>query len=166
VIRRRRADLPRKTADHPADPEAARRAAIPWLARRDYPSAQLLRKLTEAGYEPEAAQGGIELLQAERAIDDARYVERYVAFHAARGHGPVRIRHDLSALGMAAALYEPALQAEAWPERASDTRRRKFGAELPSEWREKVRQSKFLQYRGFSSDHIRLALGKDFDPDI
>lgn len=67
---------------------------------------------------------------------------------------------------MAAALYEPALQAEDWPERARDTRRRKFGAELPTEWAEKVRQSKFLQYRGFSSDHIRLALGKDFDPDI
>ena len=29
----------------------------------------------------------------------------------------------------------------------------------------KAKQGRFLQYRGFSSDHIRAALGPDFDPD-
>jgi regulatory protein len=48
-------------------------------------------------------------------------------------------------------------------------RRRRFGPEVPADWKEKGRQSKFLQYRGFSSDHIRFALGgalpSEFDSD-
>jgi regulatory protein len=36
---------------------------------------------------------------------------------------------------------------------------------VPESWPEKARQARFLQYRGFSSDHIRAALGADFDSD-
>jgi len=45
-------------------------------------------------------------------------------------------------------------------------RARRFGAEVPADWREKARQARFLQYRGFSADHIRSALGaSDFETD-
>jgi SOS response regulatory protein OraA/RecX len=37
--------------------------------------------------------------------------------------------------------------------------------QIPESWSDKARQARFLQYRGFSSDHIRFALGSDFDPD-
>jgi regulatory protein len=47
----------------------------------------------------------------------------------------------------------------------TEVRNRKFGPEPPADWPEKARQARFLQYRGFSSDHIRLALGADFDLD-
>ena len=42
---------------------------------------------------------------------------------------------------------------------------RRFGADLPDTWPEKAKQARFLQYRGFSGDQIRAALGPDFDPD-
>ena len=35
---------------------------------------------------------------------------------------------------------------------------RKFGPELPKDWKERSRQARFLQYRGFSTDHIRAVL--------
>ena len=37
-------------------------------------------------------------------------------------------------------------------------RARKFGPELPKDWKERSRQARFLQYRGFSTDHIRAVL--------
>jgi regulatory protein len=52
-----------------------------------------------------------------------------------------------------------------WRARAFEVRIRKFGPEAPEDWAERARQARFLQYRGFSSDHIRAATGADFDPD-
>jgi regulatory protein len=46
-----------------------------------------------------------------------------------------------------------------------DIRARKPGYQPPDDWAEKVRQARFLQYRGFSSDHIRAATDADFDSD-
>jgi regulatory protein len=164
-----RAGAAASAPDHPGDAGSARLAAIPWLARRDYASPELAAKLTALGYTVEAVEGALTQLQAERAVDDARYCSRYVSYQANRGQGPVRIRHDLAAVGLPAALIDPALEAEDWRQHCRDVRRRRFGPEIPSDWKEKGRQSKFLQYRGFSSDHIRFALGGDlpseFDSD-
>jgi regulatory protein len=152
--------------DHPDDAAAARLAAIPWLARRDYSSAELRERLTGAGYAPAAVEAALARLRAERAVDDGRYAERYVTYQAGRGQGPVRIRRELLELGLAADIVEAALATEAdWPGRAREVRVRRFGAVAPQSWKDKGRQAKFLQYRGFSSDHIRFALGSDFDPD-
>ena len=41
---------------------------------------------------------------------------------------------------------------------ARAARARKFGPELPKDWKERSRQARFLQYRGFSTDHIRAVL--------
>jgi regulatory protein len=158
-----------RAPDHPGDAGSARLAAIPWLARRDYASPELAAKLTALGYTAEAVEGALTQLQAERVLDDARYCSRYVSYQANRGQGPARIRDDLAAVGLPAALIDPALEAEDWRQRCRDVRRRRFGPEVPADWKEKGRQSKFLQYRGFSSDHIRFALGgalpSEFDSD-
>ena len=44
-----------------------------------------------------------------------------------------------------------------WAALARQVRQGRFGARPPADWREKARQARFLQYRGFSSDHIRAA---------
>jgi regulatory protein len=103
---------------------------------------------------------------AERLLDDARYVERHVASRAERGHGPVRIAADLASLGAPPELIEAAIESGPdWRAMADAVRRRKFGAAAPDSRAEKARQARFLQYRGFSSDHIRAATGADLEPD-
>ena len=47
---------------------------------------------------------------------------------------------------------------------ARAARARKFGPELPKDWKERSRQARFLQYRGFSTDHIRAVLDGEPDP--
>jgi regulatory protein len=156
----------RRPVPEPDDADAAELAAVALLARRDFGSAELAARLLERGYEAGLVAQLIASLQERRALDDARFAGHYVSYHAARGQGPARIRRDLDALGVAGALCEEALAAGPdWRALARDVRRRRFGPELPADWAEKGRQARFLQYRGFTNDHIRIALGPDFDPD-
>jgi regulatory protein len=149
-----------------ADPEAIRSAALTLLARRDWLAGELTAKLLATGCAPAAAAGVVAELVQERLLDDGRYAERYVASRAERGHGPVRIAADLGSMGASREVIEAALATGPdWRAMASIARRRKFGATPPDSWAEKARQARFLQYRGFSSDHIRAATGADLEPD-
>jgi regulatory protein len=148
------------------DTRAVRYAAVALLARRDFASVALCRRLESCGYDPVVVSDAVAALARERMLDDARYGENYVAYHASRGQGPVRIGADLKAVGLSSELIDTALAAACdWRARAQAVRSRKFGPELPQTWPEKSRQARFLQYRGFSADHIRAALGTDFNLD-
>ena len=147
------------------DAAAVRAAAVTLLARRDYATAELRAKLESSGYQPDAVSQALSELIHERLIDDARFIENYIAQHAERGEGPVRIAADLEARQLDGVLTDAALAGQDWPARARAVRERKFGPEPPQSWAQKARQARFLQYRGFSSDHIGSALGPDFDPD-
>ena len=148
------------------DARAVRNAALALLARRDFASAALSRRLESYGYDCAVVGAAIAALAAERIVDDARFCENYVAYHANRGQGPARIGADLKAVGVPGDVIEHALAACAdWRARAQAVRSRRFGPELPQSWPEKSRQARFLQYRGFSADHIRAALGTDFNLD-
>jgi regulatory protein len=158
----------RKSADseHPHDLGAVQSAALALLARRDYASGELHERLQAKGYDGAMAATVIAELMASGALNDARFAEHYVAHHAERGQGPVRIRADLKARKLPGELIDAAVgEGREWRERAQKVRLRKFGRVLPESWREKSRQARFLQYRGFSSDHIRAALGTDFNWD-
>ncbi len=162
----RRLGRSRVTAEDARDPGRVRSSAIALLARRDFASGELHRKLTNQGYAEEPVTETIEELVAEGVLNDARYAENYVSYHAARGEGPLRIEADLKEFGLPGELIQVALDAGPdWKARARDVRIRRFGPEVPETWPQKAKQGRFLQYRGFSSDHIRAALGPDFDLD-
>jgi regulatory protein len=149
-----------------ADPEAIRAAALTLLARRDWLTGEMTARLQESGCEPEAVASVVAELTREHLLDDARYAERYVASRAERGQGPVRIAADLASLGAPRDIIDAALgSGPDWHAVAGTVRRRKFGASPPDSWAERARQARFLQYRGFSSDHIRAATGADLEPD-
>jgi regulatory protein len=163
VLRKR----PRKRALAPGqatDPEAAGHAAAVLLSRRDFSARELYGHLITQGYESAIVEGVVAELGERGFVNDERYAQQYVALHAERGHGPVRIRRELTALGIEPPLVEAALASgEDWARRARELRIRRFGLKLPAAWPEKARQARFLQYRGFSNDHIRAALGSEID---
>jgi regulatory protein len=148
------------------DAPAARAAAVALLARRDFASGELAARLARRGFEAGVAAETVAALAGEGIVNDARYAENYVCYHAGRGQGPLRVAAQLRERGVAAELIEAALERGAdWHAVARLTRQRRFGKGLPGSWRERARQGRFLQYRGFSSDHIRMALGADPDTD-
>jgi len=149
-----------------ADPAAGRAAAVRLLARRDFASAGLAAKLRAQGFEETVAQQVIARLATAGVLDDRRFAENYVTWHAGRGQGPVRIGAELRRHGVPDALIEAALAGGSdWCELARRARRAKFGHTPPASWADKARQARFLQYRGFSADHIRAATGADPDLD-
>ena len=136
------------------------------LARRDFSSAELHARLESRGFPTQLIEEALAQLRAERVLDDARFAESYATGRAARGQGPVRIEAELRALGVPAELIEAALAGVAdWAALARSVRARRFGPSVPDARGLRARQARFLQYRGFSSDHIRLALGPDLDLD-
>ena len=156
----------RRTQAESADPAAARSVAIGLLARRDYATGELRARLQRKGFNADVVEATLGELIDERALDDARYAGNYVNYSASRGQGPLRIAAELKALELPPGLIEAALAGGPdWRALAGEVRNRKFGSEPPADWPEKARQARFLQYRGFSSDHIRLALGADLDLD-
>ena len=138
--------------------------ALALLARRDFASAELRERLCGRGITASTAAAIVAELAAAGALDDERYAANYVAYRAGRGQGPVRIgaelrRHGLTDRAVAAALAGGG----DWAGLARKVRRARFGVQPPASWSEKARQARFLQYRGFSSDHIRAATGAELE---
>src|SRR5690349_16214133 len=138
------------------DPNHSYAYAVALLARRDYSTSELRKKLKERGYLEGAIEPVLIDLEETRKLDDQRYGNNVVAYRARRGHGPARIRHELRQSGLKDDQIEEAVKtgedAPDFVALAREARRRKFGPELPQDRKEWARQARFLQYRGFSTD--------------
>jgi len=146
-----------------ADPKSAHAFAIAYLARRDFSAADLRRKLKDRGFVESAIEPVITALEASNVINDDRYGENVVAYRARRGLGPARIRQELKRSGLGSEVIQTTMDKAKddgpdFVSLARAARARKFGSELPKDWKERSRQARFLQYRGFSTDHIRAVL--------
>lgn len=163
----KRPDVLVRSGIDPLDAHAARVAALDALARRDRASCDLQRKLIGKGYDAAVVEDVIERLRHEKLIDDRRYLENFVGLHAARGQGPVRVRAELRKLGMQGDEVEDHVQAYGdWIEQLHRARQKKFGMQPPTDYADRQRQARFLQYRGYTGSQIRVALGFDFDLDV
>lgn len=141
-----------------ADVEAV---AVRLLARREHSRFELSRKLAARDAPAELVESVLDELAERRLQSDERYAESLVAARISRGQGPVRIRRDLEQHDVAAASIEAAFEAADpdWVELARETRRRRFGEAPPADWNARARQSRFLEYRGFTGEQIRAAMG-------
>ncbi len=150
----------------PLDSRGARVAALDALSRRDHASADLRRKLLEKGYDVAVVAPLLEALRAEKLLDDRRYTENFVAYHAARGQGPLRVRAELRRHGLEGISVEECLDAfPDWIMHLRKAQQKKFGGKLPTNYADRQRQARFLGYRGFTGAQIRMALGFDTDLD-
>ena len=138
----------------------ARKKAMDYLARREHSRHELCRKMEKVGFDPNVALDAIEQLQKDGLQSDRRFVEAFVQSRIGQGKGPTRIRDDLSQRGIQAAMIQEVLGEleQDWFALARKTRQKKYGGEEPVEFKDKARQMRFLQYRGFEPDHIQAAV--------
>lgn len=139
--------------------QALRRRAIACLARREHSRAELVQKLA-AHAQGEAASSDeinavLDELIAQGLQSDRRFAEGWVRSKAAR-FGAARLRHDLLAKGVAAELVEAVLRNACAGDEGDEAARaralwqHRFG-QPASDVRERAKQARFLQGRGFSS---------------
>ena len=128
------------------------------LARREYSRPELARKLAPFAENPEDIPGLLDDFERRGWLSERRVVEQVLASRRRR-FGAQRIAHELRGKGLSdAAIAGAQLQLlESELETARAVWQKKFGA-LPANAREKARQMRFLQGRGFSLDIIRRLL--------
>ena len=138
----------------------ARKKAMDYLARREYGREELRKKLLQAGYAENAADEAVGRLASDGLQDDARFIENFIRSRVNQGKGPVRIRSELGQRGLDDGLIEQGLDeaGEDWYLLAETVRQQKFGAGYPEDFKEKARQMRFLQYRGFEQSHIQASV--------
>ena len=140
--------------------QRARKKALDLLARREHSHAELSAKLAARGFEVAIVQDVLRELADQGLLDETRFAEAFVAARSRRGMGPRRLRAELRQRGLADPAIDQALADPAfdWLELADKVRRKKFGDAPPADIRERARQTRYLEYRGFDSDAIRVAL--------
>jgi len=128
--------------------------AMRLLARREHSRDELRRKLARIASEGEDVDGVVETLAQKGCLSDARYAEQAVRAKARR-FGPLKVAHELRAKGVADETIAAAFQA-AGVDGCADIQRvwKSRFSTLPENDRERARQVRFLQGRGFGLDDI------------
>ena len=125
-----------------------------FLARREHTRVELRRKLAARAQEGEDVDGLLDELTQKGWLSDARFAEQ-AARAKARRFGPLKLAHYLKARGVGAEAIAAGLRGAGVEGVASleAVWRTRFNAP-PGNEREKMRQVRFLQGRGFAVDEI------------
>jgi regulatory protein len=135
--------------------------AVSLLAKRDYSSGELTRTLVKMTENSECVDSALQRLIVSGYLDDERLVIHLVDKHIRKKHGPTRIRQEVRQKGFSQELVEQTLEKAGvdWYAMARELKVSKFGEERASDAKEKNKQVRYLQYKGFSMDMIFEALG-------
>lgn len=141
-----------------------RRKAMDLLMRREHAVAELQKKLIAKDYDADIVAEVVERLADEGLVSDERFTEAFVRYRRNNGYGPRRIQSELRERGVSEKIQSTYLDSgdPQWFEQAAQVQNKRFGDGLPEDFKERARRARFLQYRGFTSDHIREVLD-DFD---
>jgi regulatory protein len=155
------------------------RNAVELLAKREHSSAELRAKLLRAHSRAQALRGQsdpelsssdtpdsvlvvidqvLERLAAQGQQSDTRFVESYWNGRIRKGYGYQRVLMELAQRGIKKTLVEEVLgNCEGQGAGEADTIYRlwekKFN-QVPDSLKERIKQQRFLRYRGFSGDEI------------
>ena len=133
-----------------------------YLARREHGVLELSRKLIARGFDADPVEAAVRDLIDDGLLSDSRFAEAFVHSRFQKGSGPQKIHAELRQRGIDDDLIGACLEAvsEQWLQRVREVRERKYGPEQPQDFRERNRQMRFLQQRGFTSEQI-YAVFKD-----
>ncbi len=138
----------------PRPAPSLRARAMRFLARREYSREELRRKLVPTLVEGEDLEAVLDDLSTRGWLSDTRYAEHAIRARSRR-FGPLRMAQELRARG----VDEESIQAgfRAAGEEGAASIERVWGSRFktaPANEREKARQVRFLQARGFALDVI------------
>jgi regulatory protein len=144
----------------PAPPSSLRNRALKALARREHTRQELQAKLQPYAEEPGELEPLLDDLEKRGWLSEARFVEQLTTVRR-RKFGAARILHELREKGVsdtALAVAQSELK-DSEVDAARAVWKKKFGS-LPSNLKERAKQSRFLASRGFSADVVHAVLKK------
>ncbi len=138
--------------------------AMNLLARREHSVAELVTKLS-TDFEYDDIISVISKLTAANLQSDERFAENYLRYRSQRGFGYQKIRQELKERGVDAELISNTL-AESdidWFALAAGVRCKRFGEQQPEDYKDRAKQQRFLQYRGFTHEQITESFNKYYE---
>ncbi len=146
--------MPRRVAVKPKTEVSLRVRAMRYLARREHTRAELHAKLLPHVQGNEDLEAVLDELAKRGWLSDERAAEQLVQHRRSR-FGSQRIAHELRQKGIAENLISDAMPQlkETELEAAREVWQKKFGV-VPQDAKEKAKQARFLQSRGFTMDAI------------
>jgi len=105
----------------------------------------------------------LDQLAEQNYQSDTRASKTLVRSQVFKGRGKRRIQQELKLKQLDPATVAEQLDEVNWIINAAELRLKKFGLPLPTEAKEKARQTRFLAYRGFDFDVIRKVLERDIE---
>lgn len=133
-----------------------RKKALDMLARREHATKEIREKLLGKGIAPRLVDDTLEKLVAEGLLSDRRFVEAYLQSRRNRGYGPLRIQAELRLRGIDDELIDGYinLHDKQWSDSIRNVWHKRFADHIPADVKERARQMRFLQYRGFTNEQI------------
>ena len=130
--------------------------AVAFLANREHSALELRHKLEKAGFSIEDIDATLTQLQHAGIQCDARFTDSYIRSRSHRGYGSIRIRMELKERGISDELIADGLQQADidWFSLAVHVRCKRFGEQSPDDIKARLKQQRFLQYRGFTHEQI------------
>lgn len=121
------------------------------LARRDYSTSELTRYLLRSTPDESMASEVVAQLREHHYLDDPRIAERERDKGLKKFHGPTRIKQDMKQKGIPDDIITQVMDdAEVdWFDLAELYRRKKFGVTPPDDPKEKSKQIRHMQYKGY-----------------
>jgi regulatory protein len=132
--------------------------ALRYLSAREHSRLELARKLSRYAQENDDVEALLDVLEAAKLLSQSRFSESLVHRRANR-FGNSRILSELQSHGIKGEALGDIKAGLTSSEvaRAREVWRRKFDG-APTDAKERAKQMRFLQQRGFSSGAIRAAL--------
>ena len=138
------------------DPACIRKSAMDLLARREHSERELIRKLATRGFDKDLIETTIVGLVADNLLSNVRFAESFVYSRFQKGSGPQKIHAELRERGIDDGLISDSIAEYElqWQELVRQVREKKFGTGQPQDYKERARQMRFLQQRGFTPEQI------------
>jgi len=136
--------------------------AINLLSRREHSIKELIQKLNKRTFELDEIEPVIEFLLDENYLSEQRFADAVFRYRVGRGYGWRYIKNELKQKGITSDIYNHlnSEQAIDWYQQAELVYEKRFGLTEIEDIKDKAKRSRFLQYRGFSSDEIMTVLNK------
>ena len=130
--------------------------AVNLLARREHSQEELRTKLRKAEFEIDEINLVIQKLAKIDLQSDLRFAENYLHYRSQRGFGSQKIKFELNERGVDKQTINAVFEQEDidWFFLAVLARNKRFGQKAPDDLKDRAKQQRFLQYRGFTHEQI------------
>jgi regulatory protein len=123
------------------------------LVRREHSVFELTQKLKIKEFDDVEIKKTIATLIEQNYQSDERFTADFIQMRFNQGKGSIKISFDLKQRG----ISQFDLSKFDFYTLAKNIRKQKFGQHQPKDYKEKAKQQRFLQSRGFNFEHINQA---------